>query len=329
MSVSLELTEPFGMCRADEFALNSHTSKMSPMNGRPCPVCQTPVSKARIFLNRNIDTSKMSDFSFASRKVPEFMCHELVQCPECDLVYASEPPDQSVLAHAYHVSDFDSAQEADDAAAAYATAVQPVLQKLRSKHAALEIGTGTGVFLEYLKQAGFSRLVGVEPSSAAIQAAPAHRQSWIRESIFREEDFEPESFDFICCFMTLEHVRDPQQIVSAASRLLRPGGALAFVTHDYRSLVNRLLGKRSPIIDIEHMQLFSPQSIHRLMAGAGLIDIDVTSFQNRYALRYWLRLLPLGVGAKTSLTNLLDTVGLADVKLSANVGNMISTGFRP
>lgn len=299
------------------------------MNGRPCPVCQTPAAKARIFLNRNIDTSKMSEFSFASRKVPEFMCHELVQCPECDLVYAPEPPDQSVLAHAYHVSEFDSAQEADDAAAAYSRAVQPALQKLQRKDAALEIGTGTGIFLEHLKQMGFQRLVGVEPSSAAIQAAPAHRQAWIRESIFREEDFEPESFDFICCFMTLEHVRDPQQIVSAASRLLRRGGALAFVIHDYRSPVNRLLGKRSPIIDIEHMQLFSPRSIRRLMAEAGLIDVEVKSFQNRYAMRYWVRLLPLNVATKNLLIKGLAAIGLADVKLSANVGNMISTGVRP
>lgn len=299
------------------------------MNGRPCPVCHTPVDKARIFLNRNIDTSKMSEFSFASRKVPEFMCHELVQCPDCDLVYASEPPDQSVLAHAYHVSDFDSAQEADDAAAAYAKAVQPVLRKLKRKQAALEIGTGTGIFLEHLKHAGFERLVGVEPSSAAIQAAPSHRQAWIRESIFREEDFEPDSFDFICCFMTLEHVRDPQQIVSAASRLLRPGGALAFVTHDYRSFVNRALGKKSPIIDIEHMQLFSPRSIRRLMSDAGLSDIDVRSFQNRYAMRYWVRLLPLGMDAKTSIIKALSAVGLAEVHVAANVGNMISTGIRP
>src|SRR5688572_27856162 len=249
-------------------------------------------------MKHNIDPGKMTDFSFASRKVPEFMSHQLVQCPTCDLVYANEPPDQSALAHAYHVADFDSAQEADDAAAAYDRAVQPVLNKLKNKDTALEIGTGTGIFLEVLKNRGFKTVVGIEPSSAAIAAAPAHRQPWIREAIFREEDFQPESFDFICCFMTLEHVRDPNEVVAAASRLLRPGGAIALVTHDYRSSVNRILGRRSPIIDIEHMQLFSPGSIRQLLERNGFESIEVNSFRNRYRLRYWMHLLPLPIGLK-------------------------------
>ena len=298
-------------------------------NYRSCPVCNTDSSEAKLFLDKNIDSRQMSTFSFASRKLPEFMCHRLVSCPTCDLVYANDPPDQSVLANAYHVADFDSAQEADDAAAAYDLAVQSVLSRLKNKNAALEIGTGTGVFLESLKAGGFKTVVGVEPSSAAIAAAPLHRQAWIRETIFRELDFQPDSFDFICCFMTLEHVRDPHEIVSAASRLLRPGGAIALVTHDYRSGINRLLGRRSPIIDIEHMQLFSPISIRQLLQRNGFESIGVNSFQNRYTLRYWMRLLPLSVGLKQKLIHGLGAVGLAEIKISLNVGNMLSFGYRP
>jgi SAM-dependent methyltransferase len=298
-------------------------------NPRSCPVCATPAAAARLFLAKNIDPAQMSAFSFASRKLPEFMCHQLVQCPTCDLVYANEPPDQADLAHAYHVSDFDSAQEADDAAAAYDSAIQPVLAKLTHKDSALEIGTGTGIFLEALKTRGFNTLIGVEPSSAAIAAAPAHRQAWIHEAIFREADFQPQSFDLICCFMTMEHVRDPHEIAAAASRLLRPGGAIALVTHDYRSGINRLLGRHSPIIDIEHMQLFSPTSIRQLLQRNHFESIAVTSFRNRYSLRYWIRLLPLAVGVKQNIIKACEAVGLADTKISCNVGNMLSYGFRP
>lgn len=280
-------------------------------------------------MKQNIDPAKLSSFSFASRKLPEFMCHQLLQCTSCDLVYANDPPDQSLLAHAYHVSDFDSHQEADDAALAYARAIQPVLRKLKSLDAALEIGTGTGIFLDHLKQSGFKRVLGVEPSSAAIAAAPEHRRAWIQEGIFREEDHAPESYDLICCFMTLEHVLDPNTIVSAASKLLRPGGAIALVTHDYRSWVNRLLGKRSPIIDIEHMQLFSPKSIHTLLRLNHFQGIQVHSFHNRYALRYWMRLLPVSAEHKQSFIGALEHVGLADRRLSFNVGNMLSYGYRP
>ncbi len=295
---------------------------------RSCPVCRTDSSKAKLFLERNIDPAKFSGFSFASRKTPEFMCHRLVQCPNCDLVYANQPPSEDELAHAYHVADYDSSEEANDAATAYINAILPTLGSLARRQSVLEIGTGTGIFLEYLSREGFTELVGVEPSTAAIAAAPPHRHTWIREGMFEEMQFAPESFDLICCFMTMEHVRDPNVIASAAFRLLRPGGAFVAVTHDYHGLVNRLLGKRSPIIDIEHMQLFSKRSLQFLFERVGYIDIEVNAFKNTYSLQYWMRLAPLPMGLKKSASALIAKIGANNVKMGINVGNLITAGFK-
>jgi SAM-dependent methyltransferase len=294
---------------------------------RCCPACETNAEKATLFAEESLDSSKLSEFSFSSRKEPEFMCHRLPQCPVCDLVYADKPPKENELAQAYHVSEYDSSEEADDAAAAYIQAIRPVLEKVTRHENALEIGTGTGIFLEHLSRAGFTNLVGVEPSSAAIAAAPVHRQEWIREGMFDEKDFTPASFDLICCFMTMEHVRDPKAIARAAFRLLRPGGAFVTVTHDYRSIVNRLLGKRSPIIDIEHMQLFSKRSIQYLLEHAGYSDVTVKAFVNTYAMRYWTRLAPIPRLPKQALTRTLSAAGMDKIKLGFNVGNSIAAGF--
>lgn len=295
---------------------------------RPCPVCQTGFDKAKLFIEKNIDSTKLSGFSFSSRKEPEYMCHRLVQCPTCDLVYVDQPPGEDELAHAYHVADYDSSEEANDAAASYIRAIRPTLGALARRQSALEIGTGTGIFLECLSREGFSELVGVEPSSAAIAAAPEYRRAWIREGMFEEKDFAPASFDLICCFMTMEHVHDPDVIASAAFRLLHPGGVFVTVTHDYRSLVNRLLGNRSPIIDIEHMQLFSKRSVRHLFESAGYADVTVKPFVNTYSLRYWMRLAPLPRGIKSAVSSLMASIGLDNVKLGVNVGNLITTGFK-
>ena len=295
---------------------------------RDCPVCGGKSERAAIFLEGNIDTKELTGFSFASRKEPEYMCHRLVQCPTCDLVYVDEPPGQDALAEAYHLADYDSSEEADDAAAAYILAIAPTLRALTRRVSALEIGTGTGVFLERLARAGFTDLVGVEPSPAAIAAAPASRRGWIREAIFDEHDFAPASFDLICCFMTMEHVRDPGSVARAAMRLLRPGGAFVTVTHDYRSVINRILGKRSPIIDIEHMQLFSPRSVRTLFENCGYQSVTVKAFVNTYALRYWVRLAPFPAGAKRQLSSLLSKIGLGGVKMGFNVGNIATAGFK-
>ena len=295
---------------------------------RTCPICQTPAEKASLFLEENIDQTRISGFSFASRKEPEYMCHRLVQCKTCDLVYASSPPEQDELANAYHVAEYDSSEEANDAAQAYIKAMQPFLLKLKHKNRVLEIGSGTGILLELLKDEGFSELVGVEPSSAAIAAAPMHRRDWLREGIFDERDFEPASLDLICCFMTMEHVRDPMETALSASRLLRPGGAFITVTHDYNSLVNRMLGKKSPIIDIEHMQLFSKVSIYELFNRCGLDDISARPFINRYSFGYWLRLAPLPNLVKYLLKWISAHTGMDKLKIGLNVGNTIAAGFR-
>lgn len=256
------------------------------------------------------------------------MCHQLVQCTNCDLVYADQPLSENELAHAYHVADYDSSEEANDAAKAYILAIQPALGRLARRQSALEIGTGPGIFLDYLSREGFTELVGVEPSSAAIAAAPEYRRAWIREGMFEEKDFAPESFDLICCFMTMEHVRDPDIVASTAFHLLRPGGAFVTVTHDYRSLVNRLLGRHSPIIDIEHMQLFSERSLRYLFESAGYTGVTVNTFANTYSLRYWIRLAPLPRGIKSGLSSLMASLGMDNAKLNLNVGNLITVGFK-
>ncbi|MBI5438656.1 MAG: class I SAM-dependent methyltransferase [Nitrosomonadales bacterium] len=256
------------------------------------------------------------------------MCHRLVQCPNCDLVYADQPPDEDKLAHAYHTADYDSSEEANDAAAAYIKAIQPTLGMLARHQSALEIGAGNGIFLEHLSREGFTELIGIEPSPAAIADAPEYRRAWIREGMFEERNFAPASFDLICCFMTMEHVRDPNIVASAAFRLLRPGGAFVTVTHNYLSLVNRLLGDRSPIIDIEHMQLFSGRSVRYLFESAGYTGITVNTFVNTYPLRYWMRLAPLPHGIKSTMFSLMASLGMANAKLGVNVGNLITAGFK-
>lgn len=295
---------------------------------RSCPICQTPAASALLFHKKNINEDRISGFSYASRKEPEYMNHHLVRCQTCDLVYADNPPKQEDLANAYHIADYDSSDEANDAANTYIKAMKPVLEKLKNKNSVLEIGSGTGILLELLKNHGFTELVGVEPSSAAIAAAPAHRRAWLREDIFNENDFEPNSFDLICCFMTMKHVRDPMVTALAAKRILRPGGAFVTVTHNYNSLVNRVLGGKSPIIDIEHMQLFSKNSICELFNRCGFDEITTNPFVNSYSLSYWMRLTPLPNIIKRQLKLICDRSGINKLKIGLNVGNAITVGFR-
>lgn len=296
---------------------------------RHCPVCAAGPEQATLFLEASFDPAKLTATSFASRKLPEFMSYRLLRCTGCETVYAVAAPAASLLADAYTTAEYDSSEEAALAADTYAAALLPAIAALPLRGRVLEIGTGTGVLLQRLLDLGFAEAVGVEPSLAAISAASPKVRGLIREGVFTETDFAPESFDLICCFQTLEHVPDPRALVKSCARLLRPGGALALVTHDYTAPLNRLLGRRSPIIDIEHLQLFCRASLERLLREAALPPETISPLANRYPLRYWLRLTPLPAPLKHVVARVLGFGGIDSVRLGVNVGNLLSIGRKP
>ena len=100
------------------------------------------------------------------------------------------------------------------------------------------------------------------------------------------------------------------------------------MVHNWRAPLNRLLGLRSPIIDIEHLQLFSPRSLRSLLERSGFESIDIHPIRNAYPLRYWLRLTPLPAPLKKASLRLLEALGLADHVLALNVGNMLAFGIK-
>jgi len=295
---------------------------------RKCPVCFDSNKNSIIFQKENIDKKKITSFTYASRKNPEFMCHEMVRCLNCDLVYVTTPPNKLKLSEAYHTADYDSSEEAFDAAETYINHMGDVISKLNLNSKVLEIGSGSGDFLYNLKKKGLTNLTGIEPSISAINCAHSEIKNHLKEGIFQVDHFQEASYDLVCCFMTLEHVYDPREISEAANKILKKGGYFVIVIHNYRSLVNKILGKKSPIIDIEHMQLFSKKSIRSLLNKTNYREIHIKTVSNRYSINYWIRLLPISNLMKKIIIKLLNIFRLNNFKVKINVGNIIVSGVK-
>ncbi|HLJ57341.1 MAG TPA: class I SAM-dependent methyltransferase [Chthonomonadaceae bacterium] len=295
---------------------------------RACPICGEG-APGRLFAAANIDSSRLDEFAFSSRKTPEFMHYRLLECAVCDLVYAAEAPTAAFLEQAYDAAEFASAVEAEFASRTYAGVVRRLLPRLADRRGALDIGTGDGCFLERLIELGFEDVAGVEPSEAPIRAARAAIRPLIRHGLFDAADFAAGSLRLITCFQTIEHVEAPLDLAASALRLLRPGGALVLVCHNRRGVLNLLLGARSPIRDIEHLQLFSPRSARRLLERAGFTNVDARPIVNRYPLDYWLRLLPLPAGVKSRLRAAAGRSGIGRLVVPMAVGNLAVVGRRP
>ncbi len=294
---------------------------------RPCPLCNTETA-SRLYAEENLDFEKLDDFAFASRKVPEYMHARLMECRACDLVYANPAPSVSAIGDAYCEAAFDSGDEARLASRTYARFLPLIQRQLPDARGALDIGTGEGSFLRELLDAGFSDVAGVEPSRAPVATASDEIRRLIRQGLFRDADFEPESLSLVTCFQTIEHLADPLSMCRAASRILKPGGALFVIGHNRRSLSARVLGRKSPIYDIEHLQLFSPASLRHMLAAAGFTGVRIAPLWNCYPLRYWTRLFPLPRRLKDSVLRGLEATALGNLPVKLPAGNLVAIGFK-
>jgi SAM-dependent methyltransferase len=293
---------------------------------RACPGCGSTNQKP--FADANIDPEALNAFAFASRKLPEYMHYALVECQECDLLYANPAPDQKSLEAAYHDAAFDASEESRYAGLTYGRFLRRICEQLPARSGALDIGTGDGAFLEQLVSYGFSDVVGVEPSAAPVNAAKPELRGLIRHAPFRVADFKRQSLSLVTCFQTIEHVYDPLTLARDSFELLKPGGAFFIVCHNRRALLARAMGLKSPIFDVEHLQLFSPESIKRLFERAGFSRVLVHTVVNSYPINYWARLFPFPPKLKPHALKLLQKSGLGRMKLAAPVGNLAAIGYK-
>jgi SAM-dependent methyltransferase len=293
---------------------------------RDCPVCG-PGVPAVLFAESNYDPARMNAFSFASRKAPELMHHRLVTCTGCDLLYCDPAPQFGTIVGAYQEASFDSGEEAAYAARTYADVIPRL--GLGSRQGSLDIGTGDGAFLEELLKAGFTGVMGIEPSKAPRQAAKPAIRKLIKPGFFKPGSYRKNSLDLVTCFQTMEHVDAPAMVAAEAMKILRPGGAFFTVCHSHRSFSALVLGRRSPIFDIEHFQLFSPKSLRRLLEKHGYTGVQVFYLSNVYPLHYWLKVFPLPDGLKKGLLSVLKALGLADLPIPLRAGNLAGFGIKP
>jgi SAM-dependent methyltransferase len=105
----------------------------------------------------------------------------------------------------------------------------------------------------------------------------------------------------ICGFQVLDHLPRPNEVLRACRLLLQPGGAVLFINHDVGAWTNRLLGERSPIVDIEHTYLYDRKTMVRLFQKNGFEILRVFPVRNEYPLAYWCKMAPMPAWLKVRL----------------------------
>jgi SAM-dependent methyltransferase len=239
-------------------------------------------------------------------------------------LFVDELPSSEFLENSYNEAEFVSRKDSVYAAHTYFEELQRL--NLLDSGKLLDIGCSDGAFILIVKSKSSMDVMGIEPSIHAINMSDLSVREDIQHTTL--ENFQIKNgFNIVTCFQTVEHINDLNGLVEKSKALLLDQGHLVFVCHDRLSLVNRILGERSPIFDIEHLQILNKKGVQLLLQLNGFVDVTVNSISNKYPISYWLLLAPIPKFLKNFIDRKRNKWYLSwGVKI--RVGNLLAVGTK-
>lgn len=117
----------------------------------------------------------------------------------------------------------------------------------------------------------------------------------------------------------LDHLLDPVATLSELRQKLRPGARLLLVTHDESSLLRRLVGWRWPAFCLQHPQIYSPQSMRKLLEAAGFEVLERRKTVNFFDVGFLFKHLLWAFGIKAK-----SVPSFGRLTLGLKLGNMLT-----
>jgi 2-polyprenyl-6-hydroxyphenyl methylase/3-demethylubiquinone-9 3-methyltransferase len=128
----------------------------------------------------------------------------------------------------------------------------------------VDVGCGGGILADSMARRG-AHVLGIDLASKALKVAQLHaieaatpRIEYREVAVEALADEAPGRFDAVTCMEMLEHVPDPASVVSACSRLVKPGGWVFFSTIHRNAKAFALA-----IVGAEHVLSLLPKGTHQ------------------------------------------------------------------
>ena len=146
---------------------------------------------------------------------------------------------------------------------------------LAGKAKVLEIGSGTGGNFSLLKEYG--ELSALEMNATAIDISKRNHKDTVEVRQGHCPDdvpFEENSFDLICMFDVLEHIREDAETIELVNRLLKTGGHLVVTVPAY----SWMFGPHDEFL--HHKRRYSVAKLKTLLKGTELEASYLTYFNS-------------------------------------------------
>ena len=212
-----------------------------------------------------------------------------VTCRTCGTLFMSPRPSEPVMAAYYAGSEnyrywakrIFPASEATRRRKLHEPWLARVLDYARrhgiSTGRLVEAGGGFGTFAAVARASErFDEVVVVEPTPEMAAACRARGVTVVQRR-FEEVDDEVAPAEVLVGFEVIEHIFQPKRFVAQCHRLLRGGGLLVLSCPNGEGFDIRMLGPASLAVDPEHVNLFNPRSLRRLVESHGFEVLEIST----------------------------------------------------
>ncbi len=264
---------------------------------------------------QDLEYYKKKQQNFISRNCPgceesrEFELNYIVKdgftytrCLICWCIFMNPGPTKEIISNFYDLSEnykffakfvYPSSREKRKMTIHQhrATLVKRSIDEIRQNNlnpiSILEVGAGDGSTLSLIEVQNLNTFAtALEPNPASILSGrEIHKNVSFIQSSFEDFKKGKEGFDIITCFEVIEHLLNPEEFFKFVKINLKPNGYFIFSTPNAHSIEINSLKERSTSVDIEHISLLTPLSIHILalrnnfkvksIEAKGLLDMEL------------------------------------------------------
>ncbi len=213
--------------------------------------------------------------------------YQIVKCINCGFVYLNPRPKVDSIAEFYKAGEYQpylSTQKSlklgdqiYDWIRSYSVRVKRnKIENHKSKGKLLDIGCGTGEFLNEMQNNGWE-VEGIEQDPQAAAFAKNEYRLKISTDEISEKYYLEKSFDVITFWHVLEHLYNPMKILKIARELLKDDGLILIAVPNVTSFDAQFYQNEWVALDSpRHLHHFIPESLQRLCSTVGL---EIPEFQ--------------------------------------------------
>ncbi len=257
---------------------------------------------------------------------------QLVRCSACGLVYVNPRPNDDIIVNSYRDAvDPAFVAQNPERIQTFSRSLRKAIRDLGIEPEGkrlLDVGCAGGAFPKAAHDLGFT-VTGIEPSRWLAEYGRAQYGLDIRQGLLRPGLFERHSFDVVTLWDVIEHVPCPEQLLTTIHKILKPGGHLLVNYPDIGSLAARALGRKWPFLLSVHLTYYTRESMDRQLRQAGFTGLEMSMHWQALRLGYIAQRMVPYIGAARHLKALAESVGLAGVPVTYNMGQTMVTARKP